>query len=244
MCERLGVPPQRCLYVGDGDGQELTGAKRMGMDAVLICAPHEERIVMASQEARNWRGPKIAHIEELLTLILDPGRGGGSPDAAIDGPSESLADMAAADLDGCVRVFVQTFNIPPWNEQWTVDVACRRLAEIVNAPGFEGALIREGPEIVGFVAGVRTSWCRGDRFHVQEMCVLPTRQRQGLGTRLMRYLLARLAREGVGGLHLLTARDSQAAAFYARLGFRVKESMVMMTRPCGPDDKEQASELD
>jgi putative hydrolase of the HAD superfamily len=76
ICERLRVPPERCLYVGDGDGQELTGAIRAGMDAVLICAPHEEHIVMARQECRNWNGPRIAHIEELLPLIsraLDQG---------------------------------------------------------------------------------------------------------------------------------------------------------------------------
>jgi HAD superfamily hydrolase (TIGR01509 family) len=100
MCERLGVPPQRCLYVGDGDGQELTGAIRAGMDAVLVCAPHEEHIVMAREEARNWRGPRIATIEELPPLILD-GNGSAVANAgiALVAPSEFRREESIAYLE-------------------------------------------------------------------------------------------------------------------------------------------------
>jgi len=68
-CDRLGVPPGRCLYVGDGDGNELTGARQAGMHPVLICAPHEADIVLGRQEARNWRGPKITALRQVLDLL-------------------------------------------------------------------------------------------------------------------------------------------------------------------------------
>jgi len=35
-CNRLGIRPEQCLYVGDGGSQELTGASRVGMQAVLL----------------------------------------------------------------------------------------------------------------------------------------------------------------------------------------------------------------
>src|SRR5690606_13441870 len=38
-CERLGVAPAECVYVGDGDGEELTGAAAVGMTAVRLAAP-------------------------------------------------------------------------------------------------------------------------------------------------------------------------------------------------------------
>jgi len=68
-CRRLGVSPGRCLYVGDGAGNELTGAAEAGMTAVLICAPHERDIVMARAEVRNWRGAKITSLTEVPALL-------------------------------------------------------------------------------------------------------------------------------------------------------------------------------
>ena len=38
-CQRLGLAPGDCLYVGDGGSQELTGAERAGMTAVRLAAP-------------------------------------------------------------------------------------------------------------------------------------------------------------------------------------------------------------
>ena len=40
--EGLGVAAEECLYVGDGTSNELTGASRVGMTAVLMRAPHDQ----------------------------------------------------------------------------------------------------------------------------------------------------------------------------------------------------------
>ena len=68
-CERLDVPAQRCLYVADGDGDELTGARRAGMTAVLLCAPHEKDLIMARPQARDWTGPIIEYPSDVLRLV-------------------------------------------------------------------------------------------------------------------------------------------------------------------------------
>ena len=68
-CERLDVPAERCLYVGDGDSNELTGAVRAGMTAVLLCAPHERDLVMARPQARDWPGPVIERPSDVLRLV-------------------------------------------------------------------------------------------------------------------------------------------------------------------------------
>jgi putative hydrolase of the HAD superfamily len=68
-CERLGVRPQRCLYVGDGASDELTGARRAGMAPVLICTPEEEQIVLARRDARRFADRRIASVREVLALV-------------------------------------------------------------------------------------------------------------------------------------------------------------------------------
>ena len=68
-CERLSVRPEQCLYVGDGFGSELTGARTAGMEAVLICPPDEADIILARDETRNWDGPRIESLSEVLALL-------------------------------------------------------------------------------------------------------------------------------------------------------------------------------
>jgi putative hydrolase of the HAD superfamily len=60
----LGTEPARCLYVGDGGGQELTGASGIGMRAVLLAGPDWH----ANDDRRRencWTGPRIESLTEL-----------------------------------------------------------------------------------------------------------------------------------------------------------------------------------
>lgn len=65
-CERLGVTPGGCLYVGDGGSGELTGASRVGMDAVLIRAPYDTR----RGDREDWEGATISTLSEVLDLAM------------------------------------------------------------------------------------------------------------------------------------------------------------------------------
>ena len=64
-CERLGVTPGNCLYVGDGGSGELTGASRVGMDAVLIRAPYDT----SRGDREDWDGAGISTLGEVLDLV-------------------------------------------------------------------------------------------------------------------------------------------------------------------------------
>ena len=72
VCEQLGVVPERCLYIGDGSSTELTGARNVGMDPILICVPHERHMVMERDDPRRWQGPVIESLPEVLTYLKVP----------------------------------------------------------------------------------------------------------------------------------------------------------------------------
>jgi len=74
ICEQLGVEPRECLFVGDGAANELSGARAVGMDAVLICAPHEEDLVMQREDPKNWTGPRVSSLSELAEMTEGAGR--------------------------------------------------------------------------------------------------------------------------------------------------------------------------
>jgi FMN phosphatase YigB (HAD superfamily)/uridine kinase len=60
VSERLGVSPSRCLYVGDGNDNELEGAKLTGMTPVLL----------EKSQKIDWNGFKIKSLSDLLYLLI------------------------------------------------------------------------------------------------------------------------------------------------------------------------------
>jgi putative hydrolase of the HAD superfamily len=67
-CQRLGLAPSDCLYVGDGGSQELTGAERAGMTAVRLAAPDLATHLVFNPE-RDWRGRTLNTLAEVLALV-------------------------------------------------------------------------------------------------------------------------------------------------------------------------------
>jgi putative hydrolase of the HAD superfamily len=65
-CRELGVEPGEALFVGDGANDELAGAERVGMRAVLIHRPGKEPYWPG---ALDWPGPRVTSIPEVLELI-------------------------------------------------------------------------------------------------------------------------------------------------------------------------------
>jgi putative hydrolase of the HAD superfamily len=63
-CERLGVEPADCLFVGDGANDELPGAERAGMTAVQLRAPGEA----LTPDGEAWQGASIQHLSEVVEL--------------------------------------------------------------------------------------------------------------------------------------------------------------------------------
>jgi putative hydrolase of the HAD superfamily len=66
-CDRLGVTPAECLYVGDGGSRELTGAADVGMTAVRLDAPD---LVdhLAFDRDEEWSGPTIDRLADAVDL--------------------------------------------------------------------------------------------------------------------------------------------------------------------------------
>ncbi|MEO0248325.1 MAG: HAD-IA family hydrolase [candidate division WOR-3 bacterium] len=68
-CDRLGVNPEACLYIGDGGNNELSGARSLGMTAILISTPCEGTPDPFTSEARNWDGPRITGLMGILDFL-------------------------------------------------------------------------------------------------------------------------------------------------------------------------------
>lgn len=63
-CNALGVPPTDCVYIGDGNDEELPGAAALGMYAI--------RTTEHSDSDPSWTGPTISSFAELPAVLGAP----------------------------------------------------------------------------------------------------------------------------------------------------------------------------
>jgi putative hydrolase of the HAD superfamily len=64
-CDALGVEPGEAVFVGDGANDELGGARRVGMEAILIHRAGEDPL----WGLEAWDGPRITTIPEVLEVL-------------------------------------------------------------------------------------------------------------------------------------------------------------------------------
>jgi putative hydrolase of the HAD superfamily len=65
-CELLGVEPSEVTFVGDGANDELGGAERVGMRAILIHRPGEEPYW---ENLADFGGPRVTSIPDVLEVL-------------------------------------------------------------------------------------------------------------------------------------------------------------------------------
>jgi putative hydrolase of the HAD superfamily len=70
-CDRLGVIPENCLYIADGENYELTAAGKMGLHPVLLRNSSRDDGSELLREAREWRGDSVGSLTEVLQLVRD-----------------------------------------------------------------------------------------------------------------------------------------------------------------------------
>jgi putative hydrolase of the HAD superfamily len=68
-CEQLSIPPEECIYVGDGGSYELSGAARVGMTPILIRTHYDEDYSNFQVEAATWAGQSIDDLREIPRLL-------------------------------------------------------------------------------------------------------------------------------------------------------------------------------
>ncbi len=65
-CELLRVEPGEAVFVGDGANDELAGARRVGMQAILIHRAGQDPLW---PEVREWDGPRVTSIPQVLEVL-------------------------------------------------------------------------------------------------------------------------------------------------------------------------------
>lgn len=126
-------------------------------------------------------------------------------------------------------IYVQTYNAPPWNDKWTIDLAAVRLDEIINCRDSFGLIcFNDTSDLIGMIAGSFETYYDHKQFYIKDYFIVPEEQSKGVGTILIKKLEDELKSKGIEKIYLLTSRTEQTEGFYQKRGYNSWNSIVVM----------------
>jgi GNAT superfamily N-acetyltransferase len=133
-------------------------------------------------------------------------------------------------LRSCAELYVEVFNSAPWNDDWTLDTAYKRLHDIFMTPNFVGVVYEEDNKIKGAVFGNCEYWYQGMHYNLKEMFVSQKFQGTGIGSKLLKAVQESIKEYNVNTLILFTSKGNKTSDFYKKNAFNELESMAMMAK--------------
>ena len=123
-------------------------------------------------------------------------------------------------IDGCAAVYVAAYGEAPWNEPLDPERVRRYIRAFMDREGFCAWRLCVEGKIAGVALGIVVPCTEGAFLRVEDLCVAPRWQRQGLGGAFLREIQRQSAALGCDSMLLATQPDVPAHGFYLKQGFR------------------------
>ncbi|MBZ9690768.1 GNAT family N-acetyltransferase [Clostridium sp. M14] len=133
------------------------------------------------------------------------------------------------DIEACAKIFVEAFNTEPWNDNWNIESAYRRLHDIYKSPNFLGVKYTENNEIFGALFGNCEEWFEGRQFNIKEVFVSKKIQGKNIGSKLINSAENEVKKLGVDFMFLST-QNNNLKNFYLKHDFEETNSLCIMSK--------------
>lgn len=136
-------------------------------------------------------------------------------------------------LDELARLYKDTFNAAPWNDEWTFETARKRLQQLLHSEDSFGLCVYQGGQLCGAVLGVLEQYFDGPMYNLHEYWVKNEMRGKGIGSKLFTETEKRLLERGVKNIILITAKGDATEHFYHKQGMGTDPDMVFMSKRIG-----------
>lgn len=130
-----------------------------------------------------------------------------------------IRKLEKQDLPACACILQSVYNNGLWQCRWQQETAEAYLGDFFDMKKFVGYAAEEDGQLLGALFAHEKVWWNNSEVFVEEMFVLPERQGQGIGSRLMDALWQYVTQHRLAGITLSTNRYAPAPAFYRKHGF-------------------------
>ena len=133
---------------------------------------------------------------------------------------EEFFEIDESYLDEIAELYRSAFKGEPWNDDWSDTAQLREYLKDVSGDfkGLNYGLKNEG-KLVAVSLGTVRHWWEGTNYNIEEFCVDPAVQGQGIGSHFLDLIESDIRTKGLAGIFLQTDNDMPSYRFYLKNGF-------------------------
>lgn len=139
-------------------------------------------------------------------------------------------EVTLDNLDELAHLYVETFNSKPWNDEWTICTATKRLHQMINTEDAYGLCAYQNGVMCGAIMGCMEQFYNGIMFNVKEFWVRNGMRGCGLGTKIFSEFEKRLKEKQVNEIILFTCKGDFTEHFYHKQNMKTNLNMVFMEK--------------
>lgn len=138
--------------------------------------------------------------------------------------------MQKKDIIACAEILCAVYNNEMWQCRWTMEMGIAYLEDYLEAKKFVGFVLEENEMVIGAVFAHEKIWWNNSELFIDEMFILPERQRCGYGSMLISATEEYVREHKLAGITLCTNQYAPAPNFYRKNGFMDNEAILFMYR--------------
>lgn len=133
---------------------------------------------------------------------------------------EEFFEIDESYLDEIAELYRSAFKGEPWSDDWSDTAQLHEYLKDVsgNFKGLNYGLKNEG-RLVAVSLGTVRHWWEGTNYNIEEFCVDPAAQGQGIGSHFLDLIESDIRTKGLAGIFLQTDNDMPSYKFYLKNGF-------------------------
>lgn len=139
-----------------------------------------------------------------------------------------LRKATSKDFNEIVKIYIEEFSKPPYNEPWTISKVVDKLKIFEKYADIYVALIDS--QIVGFVVINPNQWCPGEIAFGEEFGVKSEYQRKGIGTFISNEILSIYRKKGYKKFMNITNKRAKSLGLFKKLGFSESKTEILMEK--------------